>query len=224
MAIYTVTLRSTYFAQEIINRFSYVSVSTGAGDPSALELLELMGFIPDGDPPGYPADTLFDAIGSISNTGVSFREVEGRNLYSVSDFYLAPFVIPAAGQASGEGMSPFVSYGFFSDRVRTDIKRGTKRFTGVNEGAVDAGGVLPSGTRANLAVVAEAMTAVLEGEGNDYMPAVLSYEPYTAPSGRTAYRPYATASEQLDHAAYPVVWSYYETVRSQVSRQYGRGI
>lgn len=224
MAIYTVTLRGLYYGQQIINTFAYVSAGTGSPTPSAFDLLNAMGFIPSGDPPALPDETIFAFIRGLVNNNMAFTEVEARNLYSVTDFYLFGYSPAVVGLIDGIDVSPMTAYGLRSNRVRTDIRRGFKRFCGVVEEATTNGGFLVGGYITTLADVADAMSEVLEGTFEaTYQPSILSYEMYTVPPAKPAYRPYETEEEQLEHAAIGVTWAGYDTVRSQVSRQYGRG-
>jgi len=112
--------------------------------------------------------------------------------------------------------------------VRLDIDRGTKRFVGVPETAVLSGGVIGAAFYAELVQTAEAMSAILsyndEGNTVTFAPCIVHKEEYTTPRGRKAYRYYPALSEQLSNIATGIVWQPYTTVRTQNSRQYGRGI
>jgi hypothetical protein len=227
LAIYVVTLRETYAAQECINRFSFVSTVEPSGITGSLAILQLLGAT--GIVAGaFPDDTLLKVIQDIQHAEVQFNEIEARNLYDVSDFYTLPFVGDVhGGTASGNGMSPVLAYGFRSNRVRTDIRRGTKRLVGVNDNFVGAGGVLQAGAFTPMQNIADALTAVLNPDNTDskgtYTPSVLHYHMYTSPPARKAYRPFDTEGAQLANVAIGVTWDWIDTVRSQVSRQYGHG-
>jgi hypothetical protein len=56
-----------------------------------------------------------------------------------------------------------------------------------------------------------------------FTPVIVGKQQYTTPSGNTAYRYYPTLTEQNLHLASNPVWEPYTTVRTQTSRQYGRG-
>lgn len=225
MALFEIILRATYFGQQVINRWTYQSAGTPAAVSLSYGLTSAFGAIePVG---GWDATTVFGKLKDIVCNGVHFDEIQVENLYSATDFYLAPFVAGTTGNATGECMTPVAAYGFTTNRVRTDIRRATKRFAGVTEGAVNAGGIIDSGQLGALNTLAEYMSAALsyddEGSTLTYTPVVLSKQKYTAPSGKSAYRYWPTESEQVARAAVGVTWSPYDTVRSQVSRQYGRG-
>lgn len=227
MAIYEMTARSRFAGQECINRWHYVSTGTPAAVQGSFGLVYSAGWVKDGLPAAFPTNGLFNVMRAVQSEQVAYWEVEVRNLYDPLDFYVLPLPSDAVGGVAGESMSPTQAWGFFSNRVRADVKRGMKRLVGVTEANVTNGGLVAAGIVPSLENVAGRFSAVLlyddEGNALTYTPAVLSYEPYTPSPGRKAYRPYATESEQLDHAAIGVTYSPYTQIRTQVSRQYGRG-
>jgi len=227
MALYEVTLRQSYFDQTCINVWAY-SVPGGIGvTPSALELLTLMGFIPEGDPLAFPADTIAAALSVVQSDNVQYLAVEARELYSLTDFYEAAYSPPLTGEnTGGDSMSPFVAYGSYSNRVRTDIKRAFKRFVGVMEADVAAGGTLTSGALTENTALADAMSEMLQGSTAQYFPCVISRLKEEIPDTdpvRYRYVLYPDPAEQAEHIAAGIEFAPYTTVRSQTSRQYGRG-
>jgi len=225
MALYEVTLRQLFANQQCINVFSYVSTPIGGGVSSALDLLTLLGFIPSGDPLAFPDNTLADAIWALQDNDVTFISAEGRNLYSVTDFYEAVYspAIPA-GRTTGTSESPFTAYGFRTARVRTDIRRGFKRFVGVDELLLDPLGVITDPGLALMDDVAEEMSQPVTSEESIYTPCVISRQRVVDPeTDKVTYELYATEETQIEHIASPLEWAPYPTVRSQTSRQYNRG-
>jgi len=225
MSLYEVTLRQRYFDQSVINVFNYVTLAGIGVTPTALELITEMGFIPSGDPLAFDTDTLAGKISALQSVGAEFLSVEARELYSLTDFYEAVYspALLATGGA-GEASPPFVAYGLFSSRVRTDIRRGFKRFVGVSETWVTHGGVVTGTGVTALADVAEKMSDVLSGVTAAYAPCVISRQKIVdIDTGRISYELYPTESEQEEHTAVGIEWAGYSTVRSQTSRQYGRG-
>lgn len=225
MALMEVVLRAELNGQQHINRFNYVASGTPSAVSRSFGLTWAMGFIPTATV--YPSDTIFYWMKNQLSTSLVFSEVEVRDVYSTTDFYLLPFPSGTAGAYSGEAASPTLAYGFRTNRVRTDIRRGTRRFGGVVETTMGAGGVLGGGIGASLDVVAGLMSDILEydDEGNTlaYSPCVVKREKYTTPNGNTAYRYMESESEQLENVATSIIWSPYQEMRTQVSRQYGRG-
>jgi len=227
MPLYEVTLRQSYYDQQCINVWSYYSGPAIGATPSALELLTLMGFIPEGDPLEFPADTIAAALAVIQSDNVQYLSVEAKELYSLTDFYEAAYAPPLTGlNTGGDSMSPFVAYGSYSRRVRTDIRRAFKRFVGVMEADVQAGGTLTSGSITENTTLATAMSDVLAGSTASYSPAVISRLKEAIPDTdpvRYRYVLYPTEAEQEEHTAFNLTFAPYTVVRSQTSRQYGRG-
>lgn len=225
MALYEVTLRQRYYDQLCVNTFGYITAVGIGVTPNALELLTLLGFIPEGDPPAFPADTFANELWTWQPDVLTFLSAEARELYSVSDFYEAAYSPAIEGNlGSSDTAPPFVAYGFYTARVRLDIRRGFKRFVGVSENLIDPGGVLGASVLAGMADIAEKMSEELVGLTAAYIPCVISREKIVDPdTGKVSYELYGTEAEQEEHTAFPVVWSPYTEVRSQVSRQYGRG-
>jgi len=220
--VYSVTLRASVLDQQVINNWDY-TVTTPLAAPTALELLTLLGFIPTGDPAELPDDTMFAAVRAAVSNYVNFLEVECRELYSVTDFYTAAYSPAVMGDQANGITSPVLAYGLFSNRVRTDIRRGFKRLSGVSESQIGTGGLLESAQLTLMTAVATKMSEPLIGIQGTYQPSILSFEAYTTPKLKTAYKPYPTRDEQLEHAAIGVSWAPYDRARSQTSRQIGRG-
>jgi hypothetical protein len=98
----------------------------------------------------------------------------------------------------------------------------------VSEADVDALGVINSGGAAKWNDVGNDMQNVtivpLTPTGTfTFTPYVFGTVKYTTPSGKDAYKYYPTEVEQLDHIAKINQFNLKPQVRTQVSRQYGRG-
>jgi hypothetical protein len=229
MAILELVVNQKYYNQLVINRFHYVQSGTPAAVTPSFALTFATGFAPaTGSPPTFESDTLADYFKGSVSLQLQFISVFSRNLYSATDFYEVPYPVPVVGGQTGEAASPALAYGLFSNRVRTDVRRGQKRLSGVTETLVDAGGVVSAGQVAGLASLCGKMSDILtyDDEGNtlSFTPCVLGLDEYTTDKGNTAYRVFPTESEQLSHTAQGISWQPYTTVRTQVSRQYGRGV
>jgi hypothetical protein len=225
--IYEVVLSQTYFDQEIINRFNYLSTGTPVGITGSAALISAMGFKDTaGD---LPAGTLGDKLQFFQPTEVKFNSVLAKAIREApTDFYDYAYPTGMTGSAAGGvAASPILAFGFRTNRVRTDVARGTKRFAGVQEVNMDAGGAWVSDTVTWLNQMATLLSSVLsytdDGNSLTFAPIVCGKLLYTAPSGKPAYKYYPTISEQLEHTAQGVVWSPYDRVRTQVSRQYSHG-
>lgn len=225
--LYEVTWRGTYFNQEIVNRWNYLSGTIPPGILGSLGLLTALGGADS--PPVFLSGSMFWTImGGLSvDFSVQSVEVRAASDYDPLDFFEVGYNPSMVGQNGNAGQSPTQAFGFRTNRVRLDIARGTKRFPGAPEGAVDPGGVIAASYLPFLTDMATEMSEVktfTATEGSvEYTPVVVSKKEYTTPSGRKAYRYYPTLAEQLDHIAIGVTWSPYETIRTQTSRQYGRG-
>lgn len=229
MAILEAVLTSTYYNQVNVNRWHYIS----SGDPGPVTpsfgLLNAMGLVPPTSSPyAFTTGTIGHLLQQITSTSFGFLSIYVRNLYVPTDFIETAYNAATTGRDAGEPGAPFLAYGLISNRTRTDIRRGSKRIGGVSESAMDPGGVVTAAKYAQLSALATAMSDVLEytsgGASLSFAPAVLSYEEYTTPRGRKAYRKYADPADQLEHAATGIEYVAYNRVRSQVSRQVGRGV
>lgn len=235
MPLMEVTLEQTYAGQEIINRWNYLASGIPAAVTHSFALVSALGAVFDevAVPPGYPADGLMQMIANIQNTGVSFQTLTCKDVYSVTDFFSVVFVNPLVGSQTGDGMSPAMAFGFRTNRVRSDIRRATKRFVGASEADVGALGVIvPAFMTSDVIPLAEKMSEVLEYDDSGNL---LSFAPCVAKKQRydtetqlpdengNAYRYFPVEEDQLDLVATSVTWDPYTTLRTQVSRQYGRG-
>lgn len=225
-AIYEVLVRQSYFDQEVLNRFHYISDDV-VPVPTASVLAESIGAnsLSGGN---FTDTTLMGKLQDMQNALLSYLEVQVLNLYSDTDFFTVAYnPAPVGVGTGGDAMSPAAAYGAVSNRVTRSIRRGHKRFAGLVEEAVGAGGVLTSGgltALSNLCAVMTANSVVTIGLDTwTFQPAVLAFQEYTTPRGHKAYKPWPTLGEQLDHAAKGVSWSPMATMRTQRSRQYGRG-
>lgn len=231
MAILEATLLQTYAEQECVNRFYYLSGGTPAAATLSFLLTRGMGAVASAGV--YPATGLMGRIAAIQSVAVSFVSLTVRDIYSDTDFYSLPFVEPLNGLLGTDGLSPVAAIGFRTNRVRRDVRRATKRFVGVVESITESTGILSgtfvAGAGAALATALGAIISV-DDEGNTvtFSPVVLGkqrYNPDTQlpdPNGR-AYRPYPTEAQQLAEIAQGIIWDIYPDVRSQTSRQRGRG-
>jgi len=227
MALMEVVLQSSYAGQEIINRWNYVASGTPATVSLSFALASAFGAIPSVGV--YPSDTILEKIAALSVSEMKFEVLTILNVYDLTDFYSTPFVPDYVGSSTGTGEQPNAAVGFRSNRVTRAIRRGTKRFVGISESVVGALGVLEGAYQDSMHAVSAASGATLEydDEGNtlSFSPAIVSKEKYESNPDplRYAYRYYGTLSAQMAHVAQGIAWENYPTVRSQNSRQYGKG-
>lgn len=227
MPLMEVVLEQQYFNQQIIDRFNYMASGTPAAVSLSFGLMSALGGVPASS--ALPADTLFATLANLQNTAVHFIQTTVRAVYLDEDFYGNPFFAGTDGLQSGNGdpMSPVSAWGFRSNRVKQSIRRGYKRFVGVSEGDMAAGGLVTigAGARAELVRVALGETITFDDEGNTltFVPCIVSKQKYTTPSGKEAYKYYSSEVLQAPHIASGVSWEIYNTMRTQNSRQYGKG-
>lgn len=221
MAVLEVVLRQRYYNQEIVNRWNYISSGTPAAVSLSFGLISAMGAV------SLAAGSLIGKIREMQGTQVNFVDIEARDVYSDTDFYTRPFSTATDGTQPGENMSPVLAYGFRTSRVRRDVRRATKRFVGVTEANIDAGGIF-TGTMLTLmgevaTLMSQPLTFTDEGNVLTYTPAVCGKKPPEVPPVTLSYAYWPTEAEQLEHTAQGFLWEVYDTVRTQNSRQYGRG-
>lgn len=228
--LFELTLFTQYAGQSCVNRWNYISTGTPAVASLSYALLYAFGAIPD---PAintqFRTGSVMEYIQELVSNGVTFVASSAKAIYDVEDFYEIPYVPARTGDNSGsQGSSPVLAFGFRTNRVRQDIRRATKRFVGVYEGAIGTGGVIESGAAGVMATLADRMSAILtyDDEGNtlSFAPCVVAKQQYTpAGSDVPAYRYYPSLVTQMEHVGTGVLWQPYAQVRSQTSRQYGRG-
>lgn len=223
--LYEVVVRQTYQGRNVINRWNY----NGSGVPAAVSmsfaLASAFGAIPDGITGDFPDNTILWRMLNNASTDLVFVETQVTALYDVVDFYAVPYPTSQNGSQGGTAMSPFLAYALQSNRVRTDIRRGNKRFCGVTETYIGAGGIVEAGMPALLDTLAEYMSDTLEydDEGNtlSFQPCILSYEKHAPDVDHDTewYAPYPTNAEQLEHAALGITWQAKAYVTTQNSRK-----
>lgn len=234
MPLHEVVVRADYYGQECINRYNYISAGTPTTINRSQALVDAMGYDLATGTTTFFFNTVAGTVQAMVSSAVTFVDILAKNVYDPTDFYTYAFPSGTTGSAetAGEPMSPAFAYGFRSVRTRLDIKRGFKRFVGCNEGPVGPGGEINAthltGAMEDVAFrLGETITFDNEGVTTTFTPVIVKKFAYTTPSGNTAYR-YATEADggetaQLEQVAVAEQWQPYTQVRTQVSRQYGRG-
>lgn len=234
MPLFEMTLQSTFAGQQCVNVYNYVGTGIPASVSMSFALMTQFGCIFDPELAGgsYPITGNFSIIRSIQNPTVVYDFCTVKNVYDLVDFYETPFLQPAIGtDTAGESSPPFVSYGYRTGRARGDIGRGYKRFVGATETRVGNQGIITPGfVSGQMSTVALALSRnlVYDDNGNNltFSPCVVKkqrYVPNPDRPERYAYRYFPTEAEQMTNVATGITYDPYPTVRSQVSRQVGRG-
>lgn len=224
--IYEVVLQQRYYDQLIVNRWNYQSFGTAVGATGSFALITALGAIATAGE--FPASTMFEAIRALQSNQVTFVSVLCKAIREApTDFYDNAYPTGVVGNVDGQvGLSPTMAYGFRTNRTRTDIRRGSKRIVGATEEAVIGGGVILEAALAGLETLADEMSAELSytggGSSLTFEPIIVQKRKFTE-DGKVKYAYYNTIAEQLEHVMDGIVWTPFDTIRTQTSRQYGHG-
>lgn len=225
--IFEVVLQQELLGQEVINRWNYESDSVPTAVTLSFALASAMGFIINQQNQNPPAGSILESMRTVQSADVRYVQGTVRAVYDVIDFYSTPFVPQLNGGVVVSSDAPFIAFGMRTNRVRQDIRRGMKRVAGVPETASTASGLLVTAFLDNMNELATRMSQEItyddEGTSLTFSPIVVKKQEYAPSPGRTAYRYYPTLTEQEANIARSIQWEPYNTLRSQVSRQYGRG-
>lgn len=220
MAVMELTLSQGLGTVETINRFNYIASGTPASVTLSYALTRAFGY---SNSTTLLPNTPLGILQSLQSATIVFKNVVAKDVFSVTDFYETPFTSNTKGSLMQESLPPFAGVGMRTNRVRSDIRRGTKRFVGLTETYGQNGTILPD-VLVSWQTLANALSAPLtyDDEGNTitFTPCVTKKERYVTPDGTNAYRYFATEAEQMQNVAQGILWEVYSTVRSQVSRQW----
>lgn len=219
--------------QLIVNRLNFTSSNETVETATSIGLLRALGYDPEetGSPIG--ATFLADFLAA-QTTAYQIDEIIVRNLWSVTDFITQP--VSGVGWqgaitvGSGDGLQTFIAAKLRTNRVRTDIRRGTLSLTGGTEEQTEGADVWTAGYLTLLSNVAARLNTppsfTSGGASTQFLPSVFKKERYIVPDSdpvRFAYRYYTDFALFQANIASPVTWSAVERVTSQVSRKIGRG-
>lgn len=221
--LFEAVLRQSYQGRSVLNRWHYNSSGTPAAVSLSFALTSAFGAIPNPGTGAFPDGTIMAQLAEIQSSDLVYVEFTATALYDVVDFYSVPYPPDQNASQGGTPMSPFIAYPLSSNRVRTDIRRGFKRFAGVSEQYVGTGGVIEAGLPAFLSNLAELMSDNLtyDDEGNTltFQPCILSLELQTPVTDPRRYALYPTLAEQLEHTALGVNWAAGGYVTTQNTRK-----
>jgi hypothetical protein len=220
-------------SQLVVNRLNFTSNNETVETANANGLLQALGYQPG--TPVEPLDESFLArLLAAQTVAYQIDEIIVRNLWSVTDFITQP--VSDSGWAgtiavpAGDAIPTFVAAKLRTNRVRTDVRRGTLSLTGGTEEQTEGADVWTSGYMTLLTAVATALNApptfTSGGASTQFLPSVFKKERYIVPDSdpvRFAYRYYTDFALFQANIASPVTWSAVERVTSQVSRKIGRG-
>jgi hypothetical protein len=216
-----------YNGQQCISEYHYVASGVPAAVTLSYALAFAFGVI---DVAGvYDTGKPFGSLKAFQNTDVTYVEAVVKDLYSVTDFFTTPFLTGTHGDASNSSgsMSPYEAVALRTNRIRSDIRRGQKRYEGLTEGAVTAFGGLDSAfataVAGHAALLSDTLTYTDEGNSLTFTPCVISLKKIEHEDAPTEYVKWPTEAEQLEHLASGVVWSLVDHTTTQNTRKVGRG-
>jgi hypothetical protein len=230
---FEVTILGQKNSQLVVNRLNFTSNNETVETANANGLLQALGYDPA--EPGIPVGgSFFEAYMFAQTVGFNVDEIIVRNLWSVTDFITQPVTgaewTGAIAVPAGDAIPTFVASKLRTNRVRTDIRRGTLSLTGGTEEQIEGADNWNAAYITLLNNVAAKLNApptfTNGGASTQFLPSVFKKEDYVVPGSdpvRKAYRYYTDFALFQANIASPVTWSSVERVTSQVSRKIGRG-
>jgi hypothetical protein len=230
---FEVTILGERAGQLVVNRMNFTSNNELVESANSVGLLRALGYQPS-DVTVPDTDSVLFRFLAAQTTAYQINEIIVRNLWSVTDF----ITLPVSGVGwqgtitvgSGDALPTFVAAKLRTNRVRTDIRRGTLSITGGTEEQVEGADVWNTAYMTLLNSFAAAINAgpsvEVGGASTTFLPSVFKKERYPVPDSdpvRMAYRYYTDFVLFQANIASPVTWSAVERVSSQVSRKIGRG-
>lgn len=226
------TIRGEDRGQTYINRLNVIADLLPSTFSLAMAVSAAYGFDPD--QPGDPIpDTLAGDLCLMGTASFRINEVVVRNIYTPTDLFT--MLTPGAGwvgtlSAGGATLPVFVSAKLRTNRVRSDVRRGTMSLVAPVESVVDDNGII-SGVFLNyMGDVCNRLNATYShagiGETVTFRTCVVGKERYAVPGyepPRYAYRYYSDKATQMGRLAQSVVFEPVTRVSSQVSRKFGHG-
>lgn len=209
-----------YNEQACVTTLNFLFTGTTAAVSKSFAAVAALGFVAGITP---EVGDLFGNWKAAVSSELIFTEILARDVYSTTDFYTLPLSTDNAGSQTGEAMTNFSALAVQTNRVRADIRRGSKRLAGATEGMTEEFGVLTAAQLNLMGNLCGDLSSVVtyDDEGNtlSFTPVVVSKELYTPTSGKPAYRYYETFLLQEPHLAIGVLWSAKMTLTSQNSRK-----
>lgn len=228
MAQYEIMLEQKFAGQQIVNRWNYISGEIPAGQLGALLALVGMGFTPFTDVTPFDPDTVAGKLKALQAVAVNWVQAVAKNIFDPTDYYAYPFPAGTTSDNGGsEAESPVIAAGFATNRTRADVRRGQKRFAGLVEGQVGDVGVLTAGAVTAWQELGDTMADInlvpVDGSTVSFTPYVFGRKRTVDVDGKVSYPYWPTAAEQLAHSMLITQWTLKSQIRTQGTRQYGRG-
>lgn len=227
-----VVIKGTANGEMYINRLNFVASQAGITDSTSYFLLLSLGYL--GITTAPTNGSVLDELLTCNSGTFQMTELVARNIFAVSDFITLP-VGPTNYVGLNSGGSYYSNFSvqkLRSNLRRQDIGRGFLALDRPKESDVDDSGNLGATALGKLTALGIAIASVPaftdDGENISWTSCVVGKEKYRTNPDSTkdptyAYRYYEDKDEQFEHLANGVQWSPMPKVRSQVSRQYGKG-
>lgn len=230
---FEVTILGEKNAQLVVNRLNFTSNNDEPLTANSMGLIQALGFTPS-DHSLVVADSVLRRLLIASTVSYRINEIIVRNLHSTTDFITQPVTGTDwqgdQAEPAGDQTPTFIAAKLRTNRVRSDIRRGTMSLTGGTEEHMESGSVWGSSYLALLTSLCAALNLppshTSGGATTQFIPSVFGKERYVVPDSdpvRFAYRYYTDFTLFQANVALGVTWSAVPQVSSQVSRKIGRG-
>jgi len=228
MPQYEVTLQQSYLNQQVINRWNYISDAIPTGSLGSLLALVGMGFVPFEGNPAFGSGTFAGLLQERQHSATQWIAAIGKNIHDPTDYYAYAFPAGTVSLNGGsDATSPVIAVGYATDRTRSDVRRGQKRFCGIVEAEMGGGGVLTGEATPVWQAIGDTMADInlvpVGGSGVTFTPYVFGRKKEVDEDGKVSYPYWPTDAEQLAHAMRINAWTLKTAIRTQGTRQYGRG-
>jgi hypothetical protein len=228
--IFTATLQSRYFGQLLINRFQFISSSDVNPVDGCQALANALGAVDtngvvNGNP--LPTGTLMGTLETLQVPALEYIAMEVITPYFPFGLFERIFPAGTAGNsaAGGDNLAPFIAVSIRSDRVRRDVRRGFKRFSGLTENEITATGLAP-GALTELGNIADSISGTITGDAG---PLNVAFQSAVVPLKRVPdsdppqYELFENEGAAVSASAFPLEYEAEDKVTTQNSRKIGRG-
>jgi hypothetical protein len=215
--LYQVTTIATQNSSQIVNTYTYSCTASDGSFGSGAQYLANQWF------QNFWGDTEGPFQGLLFVDDLRYDIVRAQNLFNPLDYYEILSAVYTGG-STGDPASQFLALSFRTPWLGPVIRRGQKRYGGLPEAAIANGQLHTSLVAAANDIKALLGTTLSFTDGpnsGSWAPCIVKRIPYTAPSGRTAYR----LPTDLTEAVWDIVpeWGLNTLITSQNTRKVGRG-
>lgn len=230
---FEVTILGEKNSQLIVNRLNFTSNNDEPLTANSVGLLQALGYNVS-EPSMIGAGSVLAGILLTSTVSYRINELIVRNLHSTTDFITQPVTgvdwQGTQAEAANTQTPTFIAAKLRTNRVRSDIRRGTLALTGGNDGHLENASLWAAGYVTLLQTLCNALNLppshTAGGATSTFLPSVFGKERYAVPDSdpvRYAYRYWQDFTFFQANAAIGVTWSPVTRATSQVSRKIGRG-